>query len=203
MRVGALGHIRPFVASDAEDYARMTRVLCQTQRGLEVGEVLTRIESPTNEPVGTLLRALTPGDDPHLARLRLRSDSAYRSCRQWMQQLRVTAVLMDVEPLFDGNSLHFYFADQVPPRLELLRQQLSRAYQAEIQFHSIERGTATESCGGGGCGEGDCCGTESHDSADGTKARRGGCGTDGCATCSVFDICGKRKRLYGDVQATQ
>ncbi|MCH5373016.1 MAG: PSP1 domain-containing protein, partial [Planctomycetes bacterium] len=156
VRVGALGQIRPLVVSDSTDYPRLTRVICQTKRGLEIGETLAPIEKPTGEPEGTVMRALRPDDDAHLARLRLRSDAAFRSCRQWMQQSRMSAVLIDVELLFDGRSMNLYFADQIPARVELLRQQLARTYQAIVRFHAIESEPSADSsgravdCSGGG-----------------------------------------------------
>lgn len=203
VRVGALGSIRPFVSGSAEDYSRRDRVLCRTERGLEVGEILAPVDNPTGEPAGTLVRAVTPDDDAHLARLQLRSDAAFRSCRQWMQQFRVSAVLMDVELLFDGNSLHFYFADRVPPRAELLKLQLARTYQSEVQFHSVERQQAAGPGFGEACGGETCCGALPGDASQETRAGGTGCATRACDDCSVADVCGKRKRLYGDVQTAR
>ena len=69
VRVGALGAVGRFVAEGAERYPRGARVVCRTERGLEVGEVLSAIEAASNPANdGTLLRRITPQDDLLLAR---------------------------------------------------------------------------------------------------------------------------------------
>ena len=224
VRIGVLGCIRPLTASEGDDYPRSTRVLCQTERGIEVGEILATIESSELQPAGRVVRALAPEDDSRLAILRVRRNSAFRSCQQELKRSRITAILIDAEPLFDGRSLYFYFADEVPKHSEPLRLRLCRAYQAEVYFQRIERQGVERDVpmGEAGCDVPGTCGcdhlrSEGHphhrEGADGGKQRQDagspagaavrstsqprGCGSvEDCAICNAAEVCQRRQRLY-------
>jgi hypothetical protein len=213
------------LVSEDGDYSRWTQVVCQTDRGLEVGEVLATLDHPTSQAAGRVVRALTRDDDSHLSILRVRRDSAFRACQQELKRSRITSTLIDAEPLFDGKSLYFYFADQVPPQGEPLRLRLARAYRTEVVFRSIQRQHAAFSGLGESCEEAGPCGSCGCGSAGGaadeladepadvevaTSAVRSAvrsavprqqCGTlEGCSICAVSDQCGRRRRLYPDLQ---
>src|SRR5688572_1481848 len=111
VRVGALGRVGRFTSVDAVRYPRGSRVICRTSRGLEVGEVLAPAGDDGNLTTsdGSLLRGMTPEDHLLLARLDKHKDDAYSACQTLLAERQVSAVLMDVEHLFDGRSLYFYF----------------------------------------------------------------------------------------------
>ena len=224
VRIGVLGCVRPLAANVGEDYPRSTQVLCQTERGLEIGAILATVESPELQPVGRVVRALTPEDDNRLAILRVRRDSAFRSCQQELKRSRIASVLIDAEPLFDGRSLYFYFADEVPKHSEPLRLRLCRAYHAQVVFQLIERQNVgqDERMGEGrddGCGcdnlrsDEPGCGCEDTDvreqrrgdrsllaAAVRSTVQRRGCGSpEDCAICNVAEVCQRRQRLYPDL----
>ena len=48
VRVGVLGQVGRFRASDGQRYGRGTRVVCRTQRGLETGEILSDASADTD-----------------------------------------------------------------------------------------------------------------------------------------------------------
>ena len=176
VRVGVLGSVGRFAADDAQRYARGTRVVCRTGRGLEVGEVLAPLDQAGGEPAeGTLLRRVTVEDDLLLARLEKNRDEAYRACEQRLAERRIPAVLVDVEHLFDGQSLLFYFLGETTPELDALTDELAEIYEAQVQFRKFTE-TLTAGCGPG-------CGTE---------AAENGCATGGCSTCAV--ACGMPRR---------
>ena len=50
VRVGLLGSVGRFAAADRQRYARGTRVICRTHRGLEVGEVLSAADAGNDDP---------------------------------------------------------------------------------------------------------------------------------------------------------
>ena len=60
---------------------------------------------------------------------------------------------MDVEHLFDGHTLVFYFLGDVPAEVEHVTGELAEVYEAKAQFRSFAD-TLTNGCGPG-------CGTES------------------------------------------
>ena len=86
-------------------------------------------------------------------------------------------VLVDVEHLFDGQSLFFYFLGETTPELDALTSELAELYEAQVQFRKFTD-TLTAGCG-------PHCGTE--------QAGSGGCGSGGCSTCAVAGACGTKR----------
>jgi hypothetical protein len=179
IRVGALGRVGRFTSVDAVRYPRGSQVICRTSRGLEVGEVLAPAGDDGNFTAsdGSLLRGMTPEDHLLLARLEKHRDEAFSACQTLLAERNVSAVLMDVEHLFDGRSLYFYFLGEVTPELEAITAELAETYETQVQFRKFAE-TLTAGCGPG-------CGTE--------DAAGSGCGTGGCSSCAVSSACGTKK----------
>ncbi len=175
VRVGALAHVGRFTAVDAVRYPRASRVVVRTGRGLELGEVL---QPPANSadtaPAdGSILRGVTVEDQLLEARLERNRQSAYEACAARLESLGLPAVLMDVEHLFDGRSLVFYFLGEMTPAIESLTDELAELYETQVQFRKFAEAVTA------GCGP--SCGTES----------AAGCQT--CATgCAVAGACASR-----------
>jgi len=175
VRVGLLGSVGRFDATDRQRYARGARVICRTSRGLELGEVLSPADSVSDQQCdGTLLRRITVEDDLLIARLEKNRSQAFQACAARLEQLQLPAVLLDVEHLFDGQSLYFYFLGQTPPEIDALTAELADVYEAKAQLQKFAD-TLTAGCG-------PHCGTE----------EGGGCGSGGCSTCAVVGACGTR-----------
>ena len=90
---------------------------------------------------------------------------------------KLPAVLVDVEHLFDGQGLFFYFLGDVPPEVEAYTGRLAEAYETKVQFRKFTE-TLIEGCGPG-------CGTEE-------AKGQGGC--DSCTSCAVASACGTKRR---------
>jgi cell fate regulator YaaT (PSP1 superfamily) len=179
VRVGAMGQVGRFRAVDAVLYPRHCRVIVRTRRGLEIGEVLAATTSGENGqsfPDGEILRGMTIEDELLHARLEKHRQEAYQACSTLLKEQRVPAVLVDVEHLFDGQGLFFYFLGDVSPELEAYTGQLADAYEAKVQFRKFTE-TLIEGCGPG-------CGTEE-------VKGRGGCET--CTSCAVASACGTKR----------
>ena len=178
VRFGLLGGVGRFAAADSQRYPRGARVVCRTGRGLEVGEVLAPLDTDSEQSSeGTLLRRMTVEDDLLLARIEKNRDEAYRACSERLVERGIGAVLVDVEHLFDGPSLFFYFLGETTPELDALTAELAELYEAQVQFRKFTE-TLTAGCG-------PHCGTE--------QAEGGGCGSGGCSTCAVVGACGTKK----------
>jgi len=178
VRVGAMGSVGRFAAVDANLYPRAARVVVRTARGLEIGEVLAppdNLEEPVDSD-GAILRVMSIEDRLLEARLSKNCHAAYEACQQRLDERGLSALLMDVEHLFDGRTLVFYFLGDVAPEVEQITDELAEVYEAKVQFRSFTE-TLTNGCGPG-------CGTES---AEGL-----GCGS--CATgCAVASACSTRR----------
>jgi cell fate regulator YaaT (PSP1 superfamily) len=172
VRLGVLGQIGRFVSDVCETVARGRRVVCRTSRGLEVGEVLgvqTR-QGGESKADGHLLRSMAPEDELLLERLERNRERAFSACADRLQQRGLRATLVDVEHLFDGRSLYFYFLGEVTPEVEALTTELADVYAARAEFRRFSD-TLTEGCGPG-------CGTQ----------WAPGCGSD-CSNCSLANAC--------------
>jgi cell fate regulator YaaT (PSP1 superfamily) len=177
VRFGAFGAVGRFAATDGLRYPRGARVVCRTRRGLEVGEVLSPLaEAGEHDTDGTVLRRITVEDDLLLARLAKNRDQAWQACQERLNQREIPAVLVDVEHLFDGQSLFFYFLGETTPEIDAITAELAETYEATVQFRKFTE-TLTAGCGPG-------CGTEHAEN---------GCASGGCGTCAVVSACGGRK----------
>jgi cell fate regulator YaaT (PSP1 superfamily) len=179
VRVGAMGQVGRFAAVDAVRYPRHSRVIVRTRRGLEIGEVLSSPVDEANgpaDPDGDLLRGMTIEDELLVARLEQHRQAAYEACHALLREQGLRATLVDVEHLFDGQGLFFYFLGDVPPEVESLTGRLAEAYETQVQFRKFTE-TLIEGCGPG-------CGTEE-------VKGRGGC--DSCTSCAVASACGPRR----------
>jgi len=123
VRVGILGQVGRFTAADAARYPRRSRVIVRTWRGLEIGEILTQpsSDSDADRIDGEILRGMTLEDELLVARLEKHRQDAYQACATLLAEHGVQSVLIDVEHLFDGQGLYFYFLGDVTPELESYR----------------------------------------------------------------------------------
>jgi hypothetical protein len=179
VRVGALGHVGRFTSVDAVGYPRGARVIVRSGRGLETGEVLApcteRIERGQSD--GAILRGMTVEDHLLEARLQKNRDRAFAACLRRLDELGIDATLLDVEQLFDGRTLFFYFLGEVTPAIERATQELAEAYESVAQTRDFARAMTV------GCGPG--CGTE----------EAAGQGCIGCATgCAIAGACSTTRR---------
>lgn len=178
VRVGAMGQVGRFAAVDSVRYPRHSRVIVRTRRGLEIGDVLAPPDDRDDGRTfadGDLLRGMTVEDDLLYARLEKHRHEAYEACAKLLAEHKLPAVLVDVEHLFDGQGLFFYFLGDVPANVERYTERLAEAYETKVQFRKFAE-TLIEGCGPG-------CGTE--------EARgQGGC--DACTSCAVAGACGPR-----------
>ncbi len=174
-----MGQVGRFAAVEALRYPRRSRVIVRTRRGLELGEVLCPPDDGDDGRTfadGDLLRGVTVQDDLLLARLEKNRRAAYAACSAMLADNGVPAVLIDVEHLFDGQGLFFYFLGDVTPELEAYTGRLAEIYEAKVQFRKFTE-TLIEGCGPG-------CGTEE-------VKGRGGC--DSCTSCAVAGACGTKR----------
>lgn len=148
--------------------------MVRTERGLEVGDVLALDEQASpSDADGPLLRRLTDADRLLLERLDRRREEAYEACADLLRSRGSRAVLADMELLFDGRGLYFYFLGEVDPIADRLTAELAQVYDAEARIGAFAETLAD------GCGPG--CGTE--DAVN-------GCGSSGgCTTCAVASAC--------------
>lgn len=174
-----MGQVGRFAAVDVVRYPRHSRVVVRTRRGLEIGQVLTPPDDGDDSRAfadGDILRGMTVEDELLNARLEKHRHDAYEACARLLNTERIPAVLVDVEHLFDGQGLFFYFLGEVPPELEACTARLAEAYETQVQFRKFTD-TLIEGCGPG-------CGTED-------AKGQGGC--ESCSSCAIAGACGPKR----------
>ncbi len=176
VKIGLMGVVGRFQAPDFQCYPRDARVICRTGRGLEVGVVLCPIDDQEQVPAqseGQLLRPIGPEDELILQRLDKFRDKAFAACRKIIADRDIGAILVDVEHLFDGESVYFYFLGDADERVERLIGELGEAYDRKVRFKKFAETLAN------GCGPE--CGTQV-----------GNCSAGGCSSCGLSAACGSQ-----------
>ncbi len=168
-----MGLLGRYAAVDAAHYRPGRRVVVRTSRGLEIGEVLAPpSDHDQHSADGDLLRGMTVADELLAARLAQNRERAYEACASLLRAREMATLLVDVEHLFDGATLAFYFLGEPPAAVAELLAELAHAYDAEAQISQFAD-LLTQGCGPG-------CGTESAT----------GSGCTSCATgCAVAGAC--------------
>ncbi|MCM2374842.1 PSP1 domain-containing protein [Aporhodopirellula aestuarii] len=191
VRIGFTGDC--FVAAspvEAALYSRGSEVLVQTPRGIELGEVLGEVSDETSPSEDgdrsnddssqtpqvprtlQIIRSLTPDDRLLVERLQRYKRDAVRRCQEVLAASDSQAVLLDVDQLFDGNTLVLHFLGPVDALGREITDRIVAEYEAQVQTIRLAE-LMTHGCGPN-------CGTD----------EGGGCGTSGgCASCAVADAC--------------
>lgn len=176
-----MGVLGTFEASDFRTYARDQRVICRTGRGLEWGTVVCDIghQDSVDDKVspatslacdGDLLRTTTPDDEMIIERLDRFRDRAFEACRELLAKRKLKVTLVDVEHMFDGESLFFYFLGETDSRIESLTEELAETYDRKVKFKKFAESLSQ------GCGP--TCGTE-----------ESSCKSSGCGSCALSGSC--------------
>jgi hypothetical protein len=159
------------MAAGAQILKRGDRIVCRTQRGLEIGTVLGTCQGDA-VAAGKWLRYASAIDELLWDNLLKLSGGAAVSCQAHIDAIGAGDILLDVEPLLDGKTLFFHFLGEPSARTSEALERLIDIYAHSVATSKFAR--AVEE----GCGPD--CGTS-------TKS---GCGTSGgCSTCSVAGRC--------------
>jgi cell fate regulator YaaT (PSP1 superfamily) len=164
VRHGAMRFLGEFDPGGA-DYPRGAEVVVRTDRGLELGEVLCpsspRALELLNEPTrGRIVRSLNDQDRAERDRVREAERREMDTCARFVAQRRLQMELVDVEHLFGGERIVFYFLAEKRVDFRELVRDLAREYQTRIEMRQIGvRDEAKLLADYGDCGKPVCCNT--------------------------------------------
>ncbi len=165
LRHGAMRFLGEFEATDASTHERGQEVIARTDRGLELGNVLCEsspqaVELLTEPTHGQIVRPLTDDDRQQAARVQERSTAAYEACRRFIATRKLQMELVDVEHLFGGERIVFYFLAEKRVDFRELVKDLAREFQTRIELRQIGvRDEAKLLADYGDCGKPVCCNT--------------------------------------------
>ena len=151
-------------AAGKREYARGTRVVVRTARGLEAGEVLcVATETATarlqNTEKGQILRAMTGDDVNELGRIHGQAREEFEVCKKCINELRLQMQLVEVEHVFGGERVVVYYLAESRVDFRELVKRLASEFQTRIEMRQIGvRDEAKLLADYGDCGKPVCCG---------------------------------------------
>ncbi len=171
VRYGRAGYLGRF-AGPVGVFGRAARVVVRSTIGVQLGQVLSAVTSPSLPLSGSIVRPATPQDELLDARLAQHRPTALEACRRRLREAHIEATLIDAEFTLDATTLCFYFLEDPPPAAtDDLLPELGTVYRAAAGIESFAELLET------GCGPG--CGTD----------EATGCGSGACAVCVVARAC--------------
>ena len=163
VRHGAMRFIGEFAA--AHPVRRADTVIVRTERGQEVGEVLcpstpeavSVIPEPTR---GDVVRVATADDRSKMVHLKAIEQKEFAAGENLIAQHRLAMQLVDVEHLFGGERIIFYFLAEHRVDFRELVKSMAREFHTRIELRQIGvRDEAKLKADYGDCGKPVCCNT--------------------------------------------
>lgn len=149
-------------------YSRDERVILRTERGHEIGVVLCpsspeRLASIPEPTRGRIVRRVSEADHLHWLKLKDLEKQELEVCRQFIAQRQLQMELVDVEHLFGGERIVFFFLAEKRVDFRELVKDLARECHARIELRQIGvRDEAKLLADFGDCGKPVCCNSHMH-----------------------------------------
>ena len=165
VRYGAMRTLGEFAARESNTYPRGTQVVIRSDRGLEIGEVLSAAGARTDEllpdaPHGEILRAATAEDEAESGRLHQGERAEFETAERCIRERNMPMQLVDVEHLFGGERIVFYYQAEKRVDFRDLVKDLAREFKTRIEMRQIgARDEAKLLADYGDCGKPVCCNT--------------------------------------------
>lgn len=140
------------------------KVVVETARGVEIGEVAVRPkEIPVADVPETLKKVLRIATDEDIMRYRrggIMGKEAFQVAQERIETHDLPMKLIDAEYTFDGSKIIFYFTSEKRVDFRTLVKDLSGRFQSRIELRQIGvRDEAKMLDGYGVCGRPLCCAT--------------------------------------------
>jgi len=166
VRYGYTRNVAEFHYKGERDLQRSTAVLVRSDRGVEWGEVLCPATERTREHLGKSSaagRILRPADEAawkKLDDLHLSERDVFDGGRELIAEHKLSMQLVDVEKVFGGERIIFYYLAEQRVDFRELVKSLARKFQARIEMRQIGVRDEARLLGDyGDCGKPVCCGT--------------------------------------------
>lgn len=115
---------------------RGQRVILRTARGLELGEVIRECHaSPQKSKAARprIVRPTTDQDELLISRLERHKRRAVEACRTALERSGSTAILLDVDQLFDGGTLVMHFLGPVDAIAQSITREVAEEYESIVR----------------------------------------------------------------------
>ena len=140
------------------------KVIVETSRGVECGEVAMKNQEVSDssivQPLRKLLRKATREDVQRLEENHRKEKAAFRTCEEKIAEHGLEMKLVDVEYTFDNSKILFYFTADGRVDFRELVKDLAGQFRTRIELRQIGVRDEAKMLGGLGiCGRAFCCGT--------------------------------------------
>ena len=147
---------------DGISFSLGQRVIVETVRGVECGEVAMANRKITNSQiVKPLKKVIRPASDADLQQLeanKQKEKQAFSVCQKKISEHRLDMKLVDVEYTFDNNKILFYFTADGRVDFRELVKDLASIFRTRIELRQIGVRDEAKMLGGlGVCGRSFCC----------------------------------------------
>ena len=163
VRYGAMRQLGVFTDNRGKTHERGTLVVVRTNRGLEVGEVLSEAKTEYADkieavPGGQIQRPLTPEDRIELTRTRDQERGVFQFCKNALAESGLDMKLVDVDHVFGGERIVVYYLAENRVDFRELVKVLASEFQTRIEMRQIGvRDEAKLLADFGDCGKAVCC----------------------------------------------
>ncbi len=149
---------------DKRILARGEKVIVETARGVECGEVaLENREVPDDsivQPLRKLIRIATEADFKRIEENKEKEKKAFGLCEKKIAEHKLDMKLVDVEYTFDNSKILFYFTSDGRVDFRELVKDLAAMFRTRIELRQIGVRDEAKLLGGLGiCGRPFCCST--------------------------------------------
>jgi cell fate regulator YaaT (PSP1 superfamily)/nitrite reductase/ring-hydroxylating ferredoxin subunit len=162
VRYGKMRMVARF-KTDREDLRVRDRCVVRTDRGKELGEVLTALQPiPDAIPVESLwdvIRRASPEDLVNVERLDKENvPRAIKTCKEIVKKLNLPMKVTDVDYVYGGERLIFYFTSESRVDFRELVRQLAHEFRTRIELKQVGARDEARLIGDAGhCGLTLCC----------------------------------------------
>ena len=166
VRYGSTRNLGEFSVKGPQEYRRNAEVLVRTDRGVEWGCVLCPATERTqsylgnSDAKGRILRAATDEDRVQWDEHHKSERQEFDGCNEMIAERKLQMQLVDVEHVFGGERLVFYYLAEKWVDFRELVKALAKRFRARIEMRQI--GVRDESkllADYGDCGKPVCCNT--------------------------------------------
>ena len=166
VRYGSTRTVAEFSFKGPQQFERSDSVLIRSSRGTEWGEVLcpasdaTRKYLKSEEQAGRILRGADDDAWSKRDEMLAREQEIFKEGRQIIRDHKLNMNLVDVECIFGGERVVFYYLAEQRVDFRELVKTLARNFQSRIEMRQIGvRDEAKLLADFGDCGRPVCCGT--------------------------------------------
>ena len=169
VRYGHTRFVAEFSTKPNQMFRRRDEVILRTDRGLEWGEVLCEANERTRQHLKQggdqdgrfrILRLVSEEDRKSLEDVHQRERDQFAGCRSMIEERKLQMNLVDVESVFGGERLVFFYLAEKRVDFRELVKALAKSFRTRIEMRQIGvRDEAKLLADYGDCGKPVCCNT--------------------------------------------